>query len=235
VVVVVSSSRTYDHYCSLARTLERVGDRWTLLIVRDLTSGPRRFTDLTDRLGGITPKTLSVRLRELVDDGIINVDRRPGRREVRYQLTTSGHALAPAIEALTIWGLRHAHRPPLPGERVHPEHLLKVFRLALSRISPPRRDLTWRFDITDDRSYTLQYDTNTWRLTDTAENEPADLVIRAHSHLWADYFLASSIDRPRRAEAITLTGTRPHRQLFERLVERVTDTVNPCSDGGWEP
>ncbi len=61
------ATRTYDHFCVLARALERVGDRWTLLVVRDLLGGPRRFTDLMARLGGITPKTLAQRLRELTD------------------------------------------------------------------------------------------------------------------------------------------------------------------------
>ena len=72
--------RTYDHFCALARALERLGDRWTLLVVRDLMVGPRRFTDLMNRLGGITPKTLSQRLRELAEDGVVDVDREEGRR-----------------------------------------------------------------------------------------------------------------------------------------------------------
>ncbi|HWU59654.1 MAG TPA: helix-turn-helix domain-containing protein, partial [Microbacteriaceae bacterium] len=59
--------RTYDHFCVIARALEDVGDRWTLLVIRDLLSGAKRFTDLMDRLGSITPKTLTQRLRELED------------------------------------------------------------------------------------------------------------------------------------------------------------------------
>ena len=54
--------RTYDHFCLVARALERVGDRWSLLVIRDLLTGAKRFTDLMGRLGGITPKTLSQRL-----------------------------------------------------------------------------------------------------------------------------------------------------------------------------
>src|ERR1035438_7294019 len=66
----------------LAKTLERLGDRWALLVVRDLLNGPKRFTDLMDRLGGITPRTLTQRLRDLESDGLVLVDREPGRREV---------------------------------------------------------------------------------------------------------------------------------------------------------
>ena len=75
--------RTYDHFCLVARALERVGDRWSLLVIRDLLTGAKRFTDLMDRLGGITPKTLSQRLRELQDAGIVAADREPGRRWLR--------------------------------------------------------------------------------------------------------------------------------------------------------
>ena len=78
--------RTYDHFCLVARALERVGDRWSLLVIRDLLTGPKRFTDLMDRLAGITPKTLSQRLRELADASVVVADREPGRREVWYQL-----------------------------------------------------------------------------------------------------------------------------------------------------
>ncbi len=64
-------TQTYGHFCLLARTLERIGDRWTLLVVRDLAHGPRRFTDLMDSLGGITPKTLTQRLRDLEEERIV--------------------------------------------------------------------------------------------------------------------------------------------------------------------
>ena len=109
--------RTYDHFCLTARALERVGDRWSLLVIRDLLTGTKRFTDLMDRLGGITPKTLSQRLRELEDAGIVAADREPGRREVWYRLTPAGADLGPVLGALGRWGLQHAWRRPLPGEQ----------------------------------------------------------------------------------------------------------------------
>src|ERR1700748_53091 len=108
--------RTYEHFCLTARTLEQVGDRWTLLVIRDLLTGKKRFTDLMARLAGITPKTLSQRLRELEAAGLLIADREPGRREVWYRLTPAGADLAPVIDALRIWGLSHAWRRPEPGE-----------------------------------------------------------------------------------------------------------------------
>src|SRR5271156_2884712 len=115
--------RTYDHFCAVARALEHVGDRWSLLVIRDLLAGAKRFTDLMDRLGGITPKTLSQRLRELEDAGIVTADREPGRREVWYCLTPAGADLGPVIETLSWWGLQHAWRRPPAGEPLHAEHL----------------------------------------------------------------------------------------------------------------
>ena len=113
---VTRNVRTYDHFCVTARALERVGDRWSLLVIRDLLTGAKRFTDLMDRLGGITPKTLSQRLRELEDAGIVTADREPGRREVWYRLTPAGADLGPVIDALGRWGLR-ACLAPTPSRR----------------------------------------------------------------------------------------------------------------------
>jgi DNA-binding HxlR family transcriptional regulator len=118
---VIRNVRTYNHFCLVARTLERVGDRWSRLVIRDLLTGAKRFTDLMDRLSGITPKTLTQRLRELEDTGIVAADREPGRREVWYRLTPPGADLGPVIDGLNWWGLRHAWRWPQDGEPLHAE------------------------------------------------------------------------------------------------------------------
>src|ERR687895_1326330 len=97
----------YQQYCALARTLNVAGDRWTLLIVRELAPGPRRFTDLIEGLPGIPRKLLTDRLRALERDGII--DRKelppPAARQV-YALTDDGRDLAVAMAPLIAWGAR---------------------------------------------------------------------------------------------------------------------------------
>ena len=97
----------YQQYCALARALDLVGDRWTLLIVRELAPGPRRFTDLVDGLAGVSRKLLTERLRALERDGIVT--RRdlppPAARQV-YELSDDGHDLAVAIAPLIGWGAR---------------------------------------------------------------------------------------------------------------------------------
>jgi DNA-binding HxlR family transcriptional regulator len=100
--------RSYGHFCSVARALDVVGDRWTLLIVRELLlQGPCRFTDLRNGLPGIAPNLLSTRLKELEAAGLITrEDAPPPIATVLYTLSETGQALAPALKALGQWGLR---------------------------------------------------------------------------------------------------------------------------------
>src|SRR5258708_23983607 len=111
---VSGNVRTYGHFCAVARALEQVGDRWSLLVIRDLLTGAKRFTDLMDRLGGITPKTLSQRLRELEDAGIVTVDREPGRRGGWYPLTPARAPPPPLIRGPRLGG-------PPPPPRLPPD------------------------------------------------------------------------------------------------------------------
>jgi DNA-binding HxlR family transcriptional regulator/putative sterol carrier protein len=97
----------YQQYCALARTLDVAGDRWTLLIVRELTPGPRRFTDLLDGLPGVSRNLLTERLRALERAGIIARQELPppAARQV-YELTDDGRDLAVAMAPLIAWGAR---------------------------------------------------------------------------------------------------------------------------------
>src|SRR5213594_3884119 len=112
--VLLRSKRRYHHFCPAARALETIGEKWSLLVVRDLLAGPRRFSDLRRSLTAITPKWLSARLRTLEVQGIIEREA-ANQREVWYRLTPKGQALAPVIDALLVWGLDHAVGPPRPG------------------------------------------------------------------------------------------------------------------------
>lgn len=111
------TERTYDQFCGLAGALDLVGERWTLLIVRELMSGPKRYTDIADGLTGIGTSLLAKRLAKLEDSGII--ERRvipPPAASTVYDLAPAGHELAAALVPLITWGLRHA-LPEEPGDR----------------------------------------------------------------------------------------------------------------------
>jgi DNA-binding HxlR family transcriptional regulator len=91
----------------LAQALERVGDRWTLLLVDALLAGPRRFNELLDDIGGIAANTLTQRLRHLEREALLVAtpySQRP--RRFQYQLTETGHELAGALRLLADWGSR---------------------------------------------------------------------------------------------------------------------------------
>lgn len=101
----MSPRRSYDQYCSAARALDVVGDRWTLLIVRELLAGPRRYTDLHADLPGVSTDVLASRLKDMERDGI-GTRRKlppPGAAYV-YELTSRGRELLPVLQALGEWG-----------------------------------------------------------------------------------------------------------------------------------
>ncbi|WP_141202854.1 winged helix-turn-helix transcriptional regulator [Streptomyces griseorubiginosus] len=100
--------RSYGQYCSIARSLDVVGDRWTLLIVRELfLQGSCRFTDLKKGLPGIATNLLSTRLKELEEAGLLTrEDAPPPIATALYTLSETGRALEPVLKALGLWGLR---------------------------------------------------------------------------------------------------------------------------------
>jgi DNA-binding HxlR family transcriptional regulator len=96
-------SKTYRQYCALAKSLDHVGDRWTLLIVRELLVAPRRYSELRASLPGIATNLLAQRLRDLAADGILQ---RRGTTQPSYELTPFGRELEPVVHALIRWGGR---------------------------------------------------------------------------------------------------------------------------------
>jgi DNA-binding HxlR family transcriptional regulator len=105
-MLIHMSRRSYDQYCAVARALDAVGERWSLLIVRELLGGPRRYTDLHADLPGVSTDILAARLKQLEAEELVARRRleRPANATV-YELTGRGRELRPVIEALGEWGL----------------------------------------------------------------------------------------------------------------------------------
>ncbi len=212
--------RTYDHFCLVARALERVGDRWSLLVIRDLLTGAKRFTDLMDRLGGITPKTLSQRLRELQDTGIVAADREPGRREVWYRLTPAGADLGPVIDGLSWWGQQHAWRRPHAGEPLHAEHLLRSAIRAIDHAAGDHEPARWHFRL-DGADYLAESDGQQWSLAAKAPPAPADVTVTATTASLSSLIFAGS------DAGIDITGETEPVQRFRRLISTMAAVVQP--------
>ena len=130
------TTKTYGQYCGVARALELVGERWALLIVRDLLVGPKRYTDLRSGLPKIPTNVLATRLKELESAGLVerNVQPRPSGAIV-YELTPYGLDLEPVVLALGRWGARSLGELR-PGEIATADSLVMALR---STYHPPKR------------------------------------------------------------------------------------------------
>ncbi|MDJ0498207.1 MAG: helix-turn-helix domain-containing protein [Acidimicrobiia bacterium] len=107
--------KSYEQVCPMATALDLVGDRWTILILRELLGGPARFQDLRNGLPGIAPNLLTDRLRRLETDGILR--RLPSGGTALYAVTAAGEAIRTAIEELGMWGARMGRVGPATHDR----------------------------------------------------------------------------------------------------------------------
>jgi DNA-binding HxlR family transcriptional regulator len=136
--------RSYEQFCGIAKALDLVGERWALLVVRDLLLGPKRFSDLRAGLPRVSPDVLSQRLRELEAEGVVGRRRLPPPAASQvYELTERGHELEPVILGLGRWGSRTAvpdGDPPLSPDSA---------MLALKTLFDPTaaRDVTARYEL----------------------------------------------------------------------------------------
>jgi DNA-binding HxlR family transcriptional regulator len=118
------SNLHYPQFCALARAAELIGERWTLLIIRELLLGPKRFGDLLDHLDGISPTLLTARLAALMDSRVVRKITLPRPVNAQlYELTDMGREIQPAIRELIRWGGNFLF-PPVPGDAFEPDWVL---------------------------------------------------------------------------------------------------------------
>ncbi|MGW0248391.1 winged helix-turn-helix transcriptional regulator [Nocardia goodfellowii] len=173
--------RTYEQFCGLAHALDVVGERWTLLIVRELMSGPKRYSDLATALDGIGTSLLATRVRQLESDGIAR--RRlgdPPAASVVYELTTTGRELAHAVIPLALWGARHYmsdERAPQEGFR--PEWALVFLADGLDPAALAGVSAAYDFHVDDSTARLQIADGHASVTTATATPADADLTTDA--------------------------------------------------------
>lgn len=200
-----------QEYCSIARALELLGERWTLLIVRDLLSGPKRFGELQRLVVGVTPKWLTARLRALESAGVVERDGR------LYRLTPQGQQLRPTLEELLIWSTTHDARPPRPGETIVPEHDMWSLEVFLNRLRPKvAGPVRWAIHLKDGGQHVVENDGNQWRWL--AGQSTGDVVVTTTPRRWATllFNLTDGSDSP--ADAFTVTGDPDRVREFKELV-----------------
>jgi DNA-binding HxlR family transcriptional regulator len=132
-------AKRYEQYCPMAHALDLVGDRWALLVVRELMHGPKRYTDLVEHLHGIGTNILAARLRDLERNGV--VERRtlpPPAASKVYDLTDYGRELKPAMRELAVWGARSLG-PPTMHDELFEGWLANAMDIVMAPLAPAGR------------------------------------------------------------------------------------------------
>lgn len=173
------SRRNYSQFCGLAHALDVVGERWTLLIVRELGSGPKRYTQLADTLVGIGTSLLATRMRQLESDGIVQrrlaVDQPSST--VLYELTAAGRELADAMIPLAVWGARHQMDDADVDREAFRAEWALGFLVAGSDAVSPDNDGVYEFHV-DDSVACLRVRNGRLSVRTGPSPTPADVVIR---------------------------------------------------------
>ncbi len=184
----------YAQWSPDARALDLVGDKWTLLIVRDLASGPRRFVELQRVLPGISTEQLRSRLNRMVADGMLTRQRyREVPPRVDYELTPRAQDLLPVLGELARWGYEWAWSTPRTGERVD---VGAIFRLAGGLIAPQPRSATVQFTVTDADDedgpavFSVQVGPENVNVVEAPASEPA-ATVSASTAAWIRAFAPS--------------------------------------------
>ena len=200
-------SRGYHQFCGLARALDLIGGRWALLIVRDLLTGPKRFSELQEGLPGVPTNVLTARLRELEDEGIVlrRAHERPGGGVV-YDLTDFGRELEQPIMRLGFWGAR-AMGPMHEGDHFSTDSLALALRASFR---PEHADGAGAALRVQGRGTSLRacVDDGKVVVPSDSTDEP-DLVVEADADVLAGLLSGDmSLDAARKTGRLQLQGTK---------------------------
>lgn len=209
------TNQHYGQFCGLARAAEIVGQRWTLLILRDLSVGPRRYSELVAGLPGIPTNTLATRLKELEDEGLVARTAPSGtERSVVYALTPRGDELRPALDALSRFGAG-GMRTPREGEIVTSASITSALQVAAGEgVVPDDWDTAYTVRVGEIESHVIMRDGVI--VVGEGPAEHPDLVITAGPQIRD--VLAGELDAPTAVAtgAVQLEGDA---SLFDRFAD----------------
>jgi DNA-binding HxlR family transcriptional regulator len=198
--------RGYGQYCPVARGAEVLGDRWTLLIVREMLHGVCRFNELERCLPGISRSVLSQRLRHLQKVGLVVRD--IDRRTVEYHLSPAGRDLRPVLQALGDWAVTWAFGDPDPSE-LDPDLVVRWISRHLARDRLPGRRVVVGFEVLGrpTRRYWLVIDADEVSICRRDPGFPTDVSFRCDAQtLYRIYLGDLSLSRARRDGHLVMSG-----------------------------
>jgi DNA-binding HxlR family transcriptional regulator len=210
-------ARPYSQYCAMARALDVVGDRWTLLVVRELLTGPKRHIDLLGGLPGVPRKLLGDRLRALADAGVL--ERRelpPPAPAIVYELTDRGRALEPVLVALGEWG-----EPLLGAPQRDDDFRLRWIALGLRHRFNPRAAaaLARVYELrVDDEVVHIEVGDGTVAVHDGAAARP-DVVLETDRQTLLEWGTGRLNDRDALAAGLRIDGGARELARFRRLFD----------------
>ena len=200
-------AKRYDQYCPVAHALDLIGERWALLVVRELMHGPKRYTDLAEHLPGIGTNILASRLRDLEACGVVTKRTLPPPAASRvYELTDYGRSLKAVMRELALWGARSLG-PPTAEDELFPGWLENALDTVLVPVAPPG---SFVFRVGDQVASIVDGEARPGAVEDP------DVVVEGDAegiyHMFVD----------RRLDLVSVEGDR---ELLDRLVEAAPQPV----------
>ena len=226
----------YAQFCSLARVAEIVGERWTLLILRELALGGRRFSDLRRALPGVSTSVLSARLARLEERGLVAQRRLPPPAPAAlYELGANGRAFLPAMRELARFGLRFLDAP-LPGDHVEPGWVRLACMIFARREPTPTR--SFEIAVPDgEQELVLQVAGGPGGTALREVPGPVDARIRARSPLTLLGLASGALSHEAAlaSGAIEAEGDLDALAEFPALFEMSASRENPAPEGAGDP
>ena len=208
----MSAARRYEDPCGIARALDILGDRWALLVVRELIFGPKRFHQLRSDLHGVSPNVLSQRLRDLEDAGLVRRDvLDPPASVAVYELTDRGRAVEPVLIELGRWG----NKEPRPAGR---EMSVSALLLALKTVFDPAAaaDATYALRV-NGQWFTVTVSGRSIDITAGRPKQPTVTVDTDVATLRAVAFGREPVSAAERDGRLMVSGDRAAAERFTRM------------------
>jgi len=207
------TGRSYEHYCAIAKALDLIGERWTLLVVRELLCGTRRFSDFQRGIPRVSRTMLSARLRELIDAGVVEKDE--GDQGTAYRLTAAGEALSGVVRELGVWGQRWLPRQ-LATDQLDLDTLAWDMHRRVNLDALPAVPVVARIEITDGPRvvrYLLLRRTEV-SLCGSNPGFPDELCVRGRLSTLTGWWRGDLSFSQARAQGLTLEGRREWVRAF---------------------